>query len=365
MAPPKRDYYEVLGVSRNASDETIKKAYRKLALQHHPDRNPESKADEEKFKEAAEAYAVLSDKEKRSLYDQFGHSMGGRGFQGFEGFEENFRGFDDILGSFFDNFFGGSQGHGGVRRGSNLQMGVQITLEEVLKGKEMTIEVPRRETCHECKGTGAAPGSKRVKCRDCDGYGQVRVTQGFFTLRRTCPKCNGEGEKIEKPCAACHGQGRVRQTRKLNLKIPAGIDADSRLKVSGEGEAGEKGGPRGDLYVVVQIKEHNLFERRDSDLFCEALVPFSIAALGGELEVPTLEGHHLLKIDAGTPSGEVLKLKGLGLPHLHHTSVRGDQYVRIEIDVPKKLSNEEKQLLQKLASLRQEKIQVKKKGLFS
>lgn len=363
--PPKRDYYEVLSVARDASEETIKKAYRKLALQHHPDRNPESKEDEEKFKEAAEAYAVLSDKEKRSLYDQFGHSMGGRGFQGFEGFEEHFRGFDDILGSFFDNFFGGgSQGRGGARRGANLQMRVQITLEDVLKGKEMTIEVPGLETCHECKGAGAAPGSKRVKCRDCDGYGQVRVTQGFFTLRRTCPKCNGEGEKIEKPCAACQGQGRVRQTRKLNLKIPAGIDADSRLKVTGEGEAGEKGGPRGDLYGVVQIKEHSFFERRDSDLFCEALVPFSIAALGGELEVPTLEGHHLLKIAAGTPSGETLKLKGLGLPRLHHPSVRGDQYVRVEIDVPKKLSAEEKQLLQKLAQLRQEKIQMKKKGLF-
>lgn len=362
--PTKRDYYEILGVTREASDEVIKKSYRKIAMQYHPDRNPGDKEAEDKFKEAAEAYAVLSDQEKRSLYNQFGHSMGGRGFQGFEGFEDSFRGFGDIFGDLFEDFFGGGGGRGGVRRGANLQVSVEITLEDVLKGKENPIEIPRRESCGECKGSGAAPGSKRTQCRDCGGHGEVRMTQGFFTLRRPCPTCHGEGEKIDKPCPACQGQGRVRKTRKLNLKIPAGIDSNSRMKLSGEGEAGEKNGPRGDLYVNILIKDHPVFERRQNDLFCEALVPFTVAALGGDLEVPTLTGHASIKIPAGTESGEVFKVKGEGLPSLNHPASRGDQYVRIEIDVPKKLSAEEKKLLQELAKLRQEKVQVKKKGFF-
>lgn len=362
---PKRDYYEVLGVARDAGEEVIKKAYRKLALQFHPDRNPGDKHAEEQFKEAAEAYAVLCDRDKRSLYDQFGHSMGGRGFQGFEGFEDTFRGFGDIFGDLFEDFFGsGRGGHGGARRGASLEMTVEMSLEEVLTGKETTVDVPRREKCESCTGSGAAAGSKKTPCRDCGGRGEVRMTQGFFTLRRTCPTCNGQGEKIEKPCTTCHGDGRVRQTRKLSLKIPAGIDSDSRLKLSGEGEAGEKGGPRGDLYVNVSVKAHSLFERRENNLFCEALVPFTIAALGGELEVPTLNGKTKLQIDAGTPSGEIFKIKGEGLPSLQSRAMRGDLFVRMEIDVPKKLDAQERKLLQELAKMRQEKIQVKKKGIL-
>lgn len=358
----KRDYYEVLGVTRDANDDVIKKAYRKIAMQYHPDRNPGDKQAEDNFKEAAEAYAVLCDREKRSLYDQFGHSMGGRGFQGFD--EDSFRGFGDIFGDLFEDFFGSGRARGAGRRGASLEMAVEITLEDVLKGKETTLEVPRREVCGECQGSGAAAGSKKTQCRDCGGRGEVRMTQGFFTLRRTCPSCEGQGEKIEKPCPACQGQGRVRKTRKLSIKIPAGIDSDSRLKLTGEGEAGEKGGARGDLYVNVVVKQHALFERRDNNLFCEVLVPFTIASLGGEIEVPSLNGKTKLEIAAGTPSGEMFKIKGEGLPSLHPAAARGDLFVRVEIDVPKKLSAEERRLLQELAKLRQEKIQIKKKGFF-
>lgn len=363
--PTKRDYYEIIGVTRTADGETIKKTYRKLALQYHPDRNPGNKEAEEKFKEAAEAYAVLSDPEKRSLYDQFGHSMGGRGFQGFDGFEDSFRGFGDVFGDLFEDFFGqGRSSRGGAKRGANLQMTMELTLEEVLKGRETTVDIPRRETCGDCEGSGAAKGSKKNKCRDCAGMGEVRVTQGFFTMRRTCPTCGGEGEKIEKPCPSCHGQGRVKKTRKLNVKIPPGIDSDSRLKITGEGEAGEKGGPRGDLYINVAVKEHTFFERRENDLFCEILIPFTIAALGGDVEVPALEGKTELKIPSGTPSGEVFKIKGLGLPVLGHPESRGEQYVRIEIEVPKKMDGAEKKLLQELAKFRGDKVQMKKKGFF-
>ncbi len=364
----KRDYYEILGINKNASTDDIKRSYRKLAMKYHPDRNPDDKAAEENFKEAAEAYAVLSDAEKRALYDQFGHSLGGRGFQGFEGFEEAFSGFGDVFGDLFEDFFGGGFSRGRsrtrVRRGSDLEYPLEITLEDVLKGKEIQIEVPRRETCAECKGSGAEPGSKKNACAQCGGRGEVRVSQGFFTLRRTCPHCHGEGEQIEFPCRKCRGEGRVQKTRKLNLKIPAGIDQGSRLKVSGEGEAGQKGGPRGDLYVFISVKQHDIFERREDHVVCELLIPFTVAALGGDVQVPTLEGEHELKIPAGTPSGKILKMKGLGLPSLHDHKRRGDQYVRVEVEVPAKISESEKKLLREFAKLRGEKAQTKKKGFF-
>ena len=361
----KRDYYEVLGINKNASPDDIKKAYRKLAMEYHPDRNPGDKVAEDKFKEAAEAYAVLSDTEKKGMYDQFGHSMGGRGFQGFQGFEENFGSFGDVFGDIFSEFFGGeSRTSGGGRRGSDLEMQMEVTLEEAFSGKETSIEIPRKETCDECKGSGAAPGSKKTTCTDCGGRGEVRVTQGFFTMRRTCSKCRGEGHKVDKPCAACRGEGRVQRKRKLSVKVPQGIDSGTRLKVTGEGEAGQKGGGRGDLYVHIHVTQHAIFERRDHDLSCDLAIPYTVAALGGEVKVPTIEGDSEIKVAAGTPSGKVFVLKESGMPYLQNPRRRGDQYVRIEIEVPSKLSNEEKKLLEQFASLRKEKAHPKKKGFF-
>ncbi len=361
----KRDYYEVLGVSRGASAEEIKKSYRKLALKYHPDRNPGNKEAEEKFKEAAEAYAVLSDPEKRAQYDQFGHSLGGAGFQGFQGFEETFRGFGDIFGDLFDDFFGQTgRSRGGVRRGADLEVAVEVTLEEACLGKEVSLSVPRRETCGSCEGTGAAPGSKKSTCPECRGVGEIRMTQGFFSLRRTCPRCHGEGERIEKPCPGCHGSGRVEKTRKLNVKIPAGIDTDSRLKIIGEGEAGERGGRRGDLYVRVIVKSHPVLIRRENDLYCEMLIPFGTAALGGDVAIPTIDGKVKLHIPSGTPSGKVFRLREKGVPFLHGSG-RGDELVRIEIEVPERLNEKERAILEEWAKLRGDSVGTpKKRGLF-
>ncbi|MDP3920899.1 MAG: molecular chaperone DnaJ [Candidatus Omnitrophota bacterium] len=367
----KRDYYEVLGVARSATPDEIKKSYRKVALKYHPDHNPDDPHAEENFKEAAEAYAVLSDAEKRAQYDQFGHSLGGRGFQGFEDFADNFSGFGDIFGDLFEDFFGGSgggRGRGGgsrPRRGSHLEMLCPITLEDVLDGREVKLEIPRRETCSDCKGSGAAPGSKKTPCKDCGGHGEIRVSQGFFTLRRTCPKCQGAGERIEKQCHVCEGQGQVRQTRKLSVKVPAGIHDHSRLKVVGEGEAGTGGGPRGDLYVRIEIEDHKGFQRRENDLYCEVLVPYTAAVLGGEVTVPTLTGETKIKIEGGTPSGKIIKVKGEGLPQLGNPNVRGDEYARVEIEVPSKISEEERKLLKEYAKLRSESAANKKKPFFA
>lgn len=364
--PTKRDYYKVLGVGRDVSDEDLKKIYRKLALQYHPDRNPGNKEAEEKFKEAAEAYAVLSDADKRARYDQFGHSLGGGGFSGFEGFQDAFGGFSDIFGDLFGEVFGGGGGSRGGRgqRGADLEYRVEIELAEVLTGKTIDMEIPRREACSECGGSGAEKGSKKKVCPDCGGHGEVRVSQGFFTLRRTCPRCHGQGESIEKPCPACHGEGRVRKTRKLQAKIPAGIEHGSRLRMTGEGEAGQQGGGRGDLYIQVLIKQHKFFERRGQDLVCEFLIPYTVAVLGGEVEVPTLTGKTELKIAAGTESGKILKIKGEGVPQVGGDPARrGDQYVKVDIEVPTKLSKTERELLEKLAQERKEKIQTKK-GFF-
>lgn len=365
----KRDYYEILGVSRSASLDEIKKSYRKLALQHHPDRNPGDKKAEESFKEAAEAYAVLSDNEKRAQYDQFGHSLGGRGFQGFEGFRQNFSGFGDIFGDIFEDFFGGSfsgarRGGSRARRGSDLEIGVSVNFEEVLKGCERELKVPRRETCGDCHGTGAEAGSKKQTCPECGGRGEVRFSQGFFTMRQTCPVCQGAGEKIDQLCKTCHGEGRIQKTRKLNIKIPPGVDTGAQLKVGGEGEAGQKGGGRGDLYVRIEVKGHDIFERRGDDLYCEIAIPYTVAVLGGEVEIQTLEDVQNIKIQQGTPSGEILKLKGRGFPVLMQPSHRGDLYVRLEIDVPRKLKEDERRLMEQLAKLRGEKTKAKKKNIF-
>lgn len=363
----KRDYYEVLSVERTADAEILKKSYRKLALQYHPDRNPGDKAAEDKFKEAAEAYAVLSDPDKRARYDQFGHSMGSAGFSGFEGFQDAFGGFSDIFGDLFEDFFGGSSGgrrRGRGQRGSDLEYTVELDLAEVLTGKEFDLEIPRKETCGECLGTGAEKGSKKKVCTDCGGRGEVRVSQGFFTMRRTCARCHGEGESIEKPCAVCHGEGRVKKTRKLQVKIPAGIEHGSRLRVTGEGEAGQSGASRGDLYIQVLVKKHKTFERQGQDVYCEVLIPYTVAVLGGEVEVPTLTGKTRLEIAGGTPAGKVVKIKGEGVPTIGAADRRGDEYVKVDIEIPTKLSKAERESLEKFAAERKEKIHVKK-GLFN
>ena len=363
----KRDYYEVLSVARTADGDTIKKSYRKLALQFHPDRNPGDKAAEEKFKEAAEAYAILSDPDKRARYDQFGHSLGGGGFSGFEGFQDAFGGFSDIFGDLFEDFFGGSGGgrrRGRGQRGSDLEYRVELELAEVLTGKALDLEIPRKETCGECQGTGAEKGSKKKTCPDCGGRGEVRVSQGFFTLRRTCSRCRGEGESIEKPCPACRGEGRVRKVRKLQVKIPAGIEHGSRLRVTGEGEAGQGGASRGDLYVQILVKKNKTFERQGQDIYCEVLIPYTVAVLGGEVEVPTLTGKTRLEIANGTPAGKVLKIKGEGVPVYGMEGRRGDEFVKVDIEVPAKLSKSERELLEKFAAERKEKISGKK-GFFS
>ena len=366
----KRDYYEILSVTKTASGEEIKKSYRKMAMQYHPDRNPGNKEAEVKFKEASEAYAVLSDGEKRAQYDQFGHSLGGRGFQGFEGFEDAFRGFGDVFGDIFEDFFGGTGGGRGgsrqarARRGSDLEIGVEIELEDVLHGKKVTLEIPRRETCADCEGSGAAAGSKKQTCSVCAGRGEVRISQGFFTLRQTCSACQGEGARTEKPCTACQGKGRVKKTRKLEVQIPQGMDSESRLKITGEGEAGFRDGGRGDLYVLVMVKNHSIFERRESDLYCEVLASFTTFALGGKIPVPTLEEEETLEIPAATTAGKMFKLSGHGLPMLRNPKVRGELYIRVDVDIPKKLNEEEKKLLKEFAKLRGEKIQMKKKGIF-
>lgn len=349
----KRDYYEVLGVTKSATQDEIKKAYRKLALKYHPDRNKGNNETEHHFKEAAEAYAILSDPQKRSQYDQFGHSLGGGGFQGFEGFESAFQGFGDVFGDLFEDFFGGSRrgsGRGGSR-GADLEYSVEINLEDVVHGKEISVEFPRHETCDVCSGSGAEPGSHPTTCSDCGGHGEVRISQGFFTMRRTCPKCRGEGKQISKPCKHCHGSGRVRKNRKLNIKIPAGIGDGSQLKVTGEGEAGERGGPRGNLYVHVSVKRHSVFERAGIDLLIEAKIGIHQAALGSQIEIPTLEGAVLLKIPPGTQPGKVFRIKGKGLPDLRGYGT-GDELVRINVDIPERLSANEKKLLEEFAKLR-------------
>lgn len=359
----KRDYYEVLGVDRTSPAEEIKKQYRKVAMQYHPDRNPGDHAAEEKFKEAAEAYAVLSDSSKRSQYDQFGHSLGGRGGFGGGG---DYGDFGDIFEDVIDGFFGGGgrRNPNRAQKGSDLEYKIEMTLEEVLKPKTLDLKIPRLENCGECSGTGAAAGSKKVTCNDCRGSGQIRVSQGFFNMQTTCPRCRGAGAFIDKPCRSCEGAGRVRDTRKLEVKIPAGMDHGTRLKVSGEGEAGQKGGPRGDLYVQVLLKKHDLFERNHEDIHFEWSIPYTSAVLGGIVSVPTLEKARDLNVPAGTVPGRALKIEGAGIPFVRSPDRRGDLYVHVQIEVPTKVSKREKELLEELAKERGEKTK-SKKGIFS
>lgn len=349
----KRDYYEVLGVVRTATEIEIKSAYRKLALKHHPDRNPGDKAAEEKFKEAAEAYAVLADTDKRHMYDRFGHAgLGGAATGGFD--PTVFTGFEDILGGLGDIFgigemFGGQRRRGGPQRGADLRYDLEISFDESSKGVETAIQIPRNETCETCHGSGAAPGSKPQTCPQCQGRGQLRYQQGFFTVARTCGQCRGSGSIISSPCTTCRGSGRVQQQRKLTVKIPAGIASGQRLRLSGEGESGAGGGPAGDLYVVVHVQEHPFFHRDGNDLFCEIPLNYPTLALGGEIAIPTLEGAEAFKIPEGTQSGATFRLRGRGMPDVVSGRARGDLLVTVKVVTPKKLTKEQRKLLEQLA----------------
>jgi molecular chaperone DnaJ len=350
----KRDYYEILEVSKTASLEEIKKAYRKKAVQFHPDKNPGNKEAEEKFKEATEAYSALSDADSRAKYDRFGHAAFEQGGGG--GFHGDFSGFEDIFGDIFGTFFGGAMGGGGSRgrgrAGNDLRYDMEIGFEEAAFGCEKEVTIGRRTACEGCQGSGAAKGSGRERCSQCEGAGQVRIQQGFFTLARTCHVCGGAGEVVKNPCTDCSGSGlKVKQSR-LKVKVPAGVDNGQRLKMRGEGEAGVGGGPSGDLYVQIGVQEHPVFERQESELVCEVPITYSAAVLGAEVEVPGLEGRLKLKIPAGTPSGKVFRLKGKGIPVLGSSPQRrGDQHVRVVVHVPKKPSDKERELLEKLAEL--------------
>ncbi len=346
----KRDYYEILGVPHNADETEIKKAYRQLALQYHPDRNPGNKEAEERFKEASEAYEVLRDPEKRDLYDRYGHEgLSRTGFSGFTGFEDIFTSFGDI----FEDFFGFGTGRRratGPGRGADFRYDLTISFMDAALGKEMEIAVERLESCGTCKGLGMKQGTKKESCPTCRGSGQVTHSQGFFTLRTTCSRCRGQGFFIPHPCTDCRGTGKVKKPKKISIKIPAGVDTGSRLKVAGEGGEGERGGRPGDLYVVLHVEPHSFFERHGDDILCQIPISFTQAALGVEIEVPSLNGSKKLSIPAGSQSGQVFTLRGQGFPHLESFG-KGDQHVQILVKVPTKLSKRQKELLQEFASL--------------
>ena len=350
----RRDYYEVLEVGRGASEQEIKSAYRKLALKHHPDRNPGNHEAEERFKEAAEAYAVLADPQKRGMYDRFGHAGLGAAGGAAGGFDPTvFSDFGDILGGLGDIFgfgdlFGGQRRRGGPQRGADLRYDLEISFEESARGTETTIQVPRAESCDTCQGSGAAKGSGPTTCPTCHGRGQLRYQQGFFTVARTCSQCRGTGQIIAKPCPTCHGAGRVTQDRKLTVKIPAGIATGQRLRLYGEGEHGAAGGPPGDLYVVISVQEHEFFQRDGNDLHCEIPVNFPTLALGGEVRVPgLLDGEQTVAVPAGSQSGTTFRLRGKGMPDVSGRG-RGDILVRVTVRVPKKLTREQRRLLEQL-----------------
>ena len=355
-ADRRRDYYEVLGVNRGAADDEIKKAYRRLAVQFHPDRNPGDKQAEENFKEINEAYQVLSDPEKRAQYDRYGHAAfqgpgAGQG-GGFGGFDFS-QGFEEVFSDIFGDFFGTGRGRSRsrTRRGDDLRYDLEVDFEEAARGAEKTVKFQRLAQCEACNGTRARGGSASVKsCPNCRGTGQVRTQQGFFSIATTCAQCRGEGSIIIDPCPRCQGQGRIRRQESLSVRIPPGVDNGSRLKLRGEGEAGYAGGPPGDFYVVIHVREHPLFVRQDNDIIIEVPISFPQAALGGEIEVPTLEGKVKLKIPAGTQSGKILRLKGKGIVDLHGYG-RGDELVKIVVETPKRLTTRQREILEEFAKI--------------
>lgn len=342
----KRDYYEVLGVSKGCSQQELKKAYRRVAMKFHPDRNPDNAEAEDKFKEASEAYEVLADENKRAAYDQYGHAgvdgqagMGGHGAGNFS----------DIFGDVFGDIFGGGGGgrHGGPSRGSDLRYTLELDLEEAVKGTNVKIKVPTLVACSPCDGTGAKPGTKPTTCSTCGGHGQVRMQQGFFSVQQTCPTCRGKGKSISDPCTKCHGQGRIEETKTLNVKVPPGVDTGDRIRLSGEGEAGMEGGPAGDLYVQVSVRAHEFFQREEKDLYCEVPIHLTDACLGGQIEVPTLNGRVKLKIPEGTQTGKLFRLRGKGVAPVRG-GAPGDLLCRVAVETPVNLNNEQKELLTKL-----------------
>ncbi len=353
----KRDYYTVLGVKREASEDEIKKAYRKLAMKHHPDRNPDEKVSEDKFKEAKEAYEVLSDARKRAAYDQFGHAgvdpsagFGGGGARGAG--PEGFGGFADAFGDIFGEIFGQQRGGrgNGVYRGADLRYNLELALEDAARGTEAKIRIPTMEECAACHGSGAKPGTQPKQCPSCHGRGEVRVSQGFFSIQQTCPSCRGTGKVIADPCTACHGAGRTKKHKTLSVKIPAGVDQDDRIRLSGEGEAGVNGGPPGDLYVVVNLKPHAVFQREGADLHCEMPISIAVAALGGDIEIPTLDGTAKIKIPAETQTGQVFRLRNKGIRPVRG-SVTGDLFCHVAVETPVKLTARQRELLREFEAI--------------
>jgi len=359
----KKDYYELLGVNRNASEEEIKKAYRKLALQYHPDRNPGDKPAEENFKLVSEAYQVLSDPQKRAQYDQFGHAAFGDTGPFAGGFDFT-AGFEDIFGDIFGEFFGGGTGRRRSRgRGEDLRYNLTLSFEEAVSGTEKKIKIPRHGPCETCHGSGAKPGTAPQTCPTCRGRGQINFQQGFFSVSRTCNQCHGQGTVIKEACASCGGAGRVRKLHTLSVRIPAGVDTGSRLKLRGEGETGPAGGSPGDLYVVIQVEPHPIFVRDNLDIVCEVPISFVQAALGAEIDVPTLDGKVKMKIPAGTQTGKVFRMKGKGVKDVQGYH-QGDQHVRVTVETPAHLTGRQKELLKEFAALGGEDVNPLTKGFF-
>jgi molecular chaperone DnaJ len=360
----KRDYYEILGVARTATGQELKSAFRKLAVQYHPDKNPGDKVSEEKFKEASEAYEVLCDADKRARYDRFGHQApGGFGPSPFEaGFSGNI---NDIFGDIFGEIFGQrGRSRAARQRGADLRYNLEVSFTEAAFGTEAKVKIPRHKECAVCHGSGTRPGTGPKTCPTCHGAGELRMTQGFFQISRTCGQCQGTGKVITDPCMTCRGAGKVETESVLTVKVPPGVDTGTRLKLTGEGESGERGGPPGDLYVVVHVQEHPIFIREDTEVICEVPISFTQAALGATIDVPTLDGKVKMKIPSGTQSGKVFRLRGKGVPHLNGYQ-RGDQHVRVTVEVPEKLTKKERELLEQFATLAGEDAHPQSKSFFA